>query len=75
MSQTRAWFYGAFVGLVAASLGYVLFADPGAAGRRVWLEDPVGVNTAVGLPAPGSTPHKTGVSAPVRLSITAIGYG
>jgi hypothetical protein len=53
----------------------VLFADPGAAGRRVWLEDPVGVNTAVGLPAPGSTPHKTGVSAPVRLSITAIGYG
>jgi hypothetical protein len=73
MGQIRGWFSGAFFGLVVASLAYVLLADPGAAGRRVWLEDPVGVNTAIGLLSPGSTPQKSGVSAPVRLSITAIG--
>jgi hypothetical protein len=73
MRQIRAWFSGAFVGLVAAFLGYVLLADPGAASRRVWLEDPVGVNTAAGPLTPGAMPQKSSVSAPVKLSIAAIG--
>jgi sortase (surface protein transpeptidase) len=65
---------GALIGALAATIGYLMLGDPGAAGRAAWLADTGQGSSALGLPSPDlAAPAVQTASPPVRLTIPKIG--
>jgi hypothetical protein len=65
---------GALIGALLATIGYLVFGDPGAASRAVWLEDAGPTSSALGLVSPDLVgPSARTASPPVQLTIAAIG--